>query len=359
MSAPLAHRVVARFLVATDPTADLINSLNRLIKKGGLFVSKRQAAFLWNAVRGHGASPAFLHSWAQPYLTTVNSYATVLMAIDERFARGDKSKVRYYAFAYVIDGAGIVASAKVKVAHPKGDEIAAVPSGIESTIFERTESATESYDHTQAERERAERERVHQVQVAKNQEMITRLKHLQDTNQETQDNPIIQSFIEQLEAGRTLSPAQLGLLRKFMEVKIDDSKWKTMRDESFELTEERVIKPAIQFFRSAEIPGFAFAQDAARDIETGWKHFKAKPTSNVELNLPQEFTRLPEQAGWRKPAGVIGFLSLLAKMDTLAKKGEAKAPRTLLKLVRPMQNYHDWLKRLSPLALPRFLGQTS
>lgn len=360
MPSQLARRVLARFLIATDPEVDLINSLNRLVKQGGTFKSGRQAAFLWQACKRYSESQqhhAWLRSWAQPYLTGPNSYPFLLVARDDRFGRSDTSKIRYYGFSYVLDGAGIVASARVKVQHPKAGETTANPIGIDQTLFERKGGATEQYDAQEAERQREQRERALAETVAKNQEWIDRLEHLKDTNQRAQESPIIDSFLKQLRDGKQLSPAQLGLLRKFMDVEIDDSSWATTRDESFHLTEERLIKPAVHFFQHAEIPGWDFAKDVARDIDQGWKHFKQKPRPDQEVGLPQEFTSLPELAGWRKPAGVGGFLTLLAKMDALAKKGQAKAPRTLLKLVRPMQGYLDWLKRTSPQEMQAALAK--
>jgi hypothetical protein len=144
--------------------------------------------------------------------------------MDRRFGHIDPSKIRYYAYAYVLDGAGVVASARVKLQHPKaGENSEPIPVGIEETFFERKEPAQHLYDASAEERAHAEK-------VKGNSAMIEQIKSLP----EYENKDILQSFVQQLEEGKLLSPAQLGVLRKFMPVEVGNvQEWIKMRDESF------------------------------------------------------------------------------------------------------------------------------
>jgi hypothetical protein len=69
---------------------------------------------------------------------------------------------------------------------------------------------------------------------------------------------------------------------------------------------------------------------------------------------------LAEFGGWRRIQGVAGYLDILARMCQLVKAGN-KAPKSVLKLMRILQEYHSWIKSLSPSkveqGLKKFFGQ--
>lgn len=343
---PLVVRVAERYLLSSLTPEDLIRSLNGLIKsKGGQFSSDRQAKFLWQAAKSFAkAVPSFVELWAHRFHTGENSFSTLIMTFDPRFGRSDPTKIRYYAYAYVIDGAGVVAAAKVKIAHPKGGVGQAEPESIGETIFERKEPATPLYDH--AEFERAEEEK-----VRKNKPMIDEIKKLPGYD----DQEILQSFVQWLETGRPLTPGQLGVLRKFMPVEVGNvGEWKVMRDESFHLTEHKLVEPVLKFYnellhkvKPEEKDGVEYM---LKEVHDAWAEFKAAPKINFEVYHGMYANELAEVAGWKKPSGVTGFYDVLAKMDQLVKRGQ-KAPRTALKFVSVMQHFHTWLKSLSASAV--------
>lgn len=350
---PLAPRVAERhlrLLQAGLSGEEIMKSFSWLMKsKDGQFASENQAKFLWHAAKDVGFHPSFLDSWAHHFHTGENSYAVVLMALDPRFGRGDVSKRRYYAYAYVVDGAGVVAAAKVKVQHPKAGDADQQPNpeSIGETVFQRKEPAPEKYNGAAAERAHAEK-------VKGNKALIDEIQKLPAY----EDQEILRSFVDQLEAGRLLSPAQLGVLRKFMPVNVGNpDEWKVMASESWALTESKLIQPALKFFEDkAKFKEHEGIDYVVKEIRDGWSSFKSRPHATPEVSSSMYINELAGVAGWKKPAGVTGYRDVLFKMNQLAKGGQ-KAPRSALKFVGVCQHFHSWLKSLSSSAIEHGLAK--
>lgn len=232
---------------------DWARSLNGLIRSTqGLWKSDRQAKFLLKQLKSHhrrlvrDRSPAI--TWAKRYkwfdLDTMIVFSHVEML---PFGRRDKSKIRYGAWFYVLDEYGVRAKARAEYIHAKGGDDFKGISGKAKLEFKRpdrligdvvvpvsgVESAEEAWDRRQ--KERAEN-------VAKNKTLIDGLKSHPDYH----DRDILQSFVEQLEEGHTLSPKQMYIVNKFLGTDQDlgvgdKSEWSSLWEEFLQLYVSKLV----------------------------------------------------------------------------------------------------------------------
>ncbi len=129
--------------VSAPALQDLAKSLNMLAKaNGGRFKSEKQAEFLFTTLKGY--QDPTMTAWAAPFLGGPG-FGFYTLTKDERYGKVDTSKIRYYGFAYAVDGAGVAAIARIDVQHPKGD-LALEFKGIGATSFQRTGDAPVLFD---------------------------------------------------------------------------------------------------------------------------------------------------------------------------------------------------------------------
>lgn len=379
----MAVRVARRFEAAaaagflTDAVPSEQRSLDKLIKtKGGLFASPKQAAYLWRWAKALNAemrrdlknasggrfNEAVIDQWGAPYEKGSNAFTLVTAYRLTQSGRKDLSKMRFYGSAYVIDGSGVAAAGKLSFQYDYGDESGNLwvwPDGVQTT-FVRDAAATELYDAAGAEAEMTRR-------IEQNRPMIDRIKELDAyQNPDARGNEILNSFVKQLEQGKDLSPAQRGVLRKFMsDVSLgDDSAWTARRDAMFEATEDKVIKPYLagvqrgtqKLRRIVPHPSQAdsqrnyvdFAETVHGEVKQEWSAFKRRPTKDLALlgRLRTIADSLVEEARFPRTQ-TNGLFDILMRADQLAKKGQ-KAPATALKQSWAIDKAQQWLEAVTP-----------
>ena len=362
----IAQRVAQRFSwreAGANPELELMKSLAGLIKKGGRFVSDKQAAFLWNIFRAVAAKhpDPMVVQWGSRFRETGdNRLVGQLVLLDPRFGRRDVSRRRYYGTAYVVDGAGVVAAGKLKfdyvrqdlpppeVPPPEGESyptytLKPVIARVE-TSFERTEEAIERYDHATKERERHKR-------VEANRPLIEKIQAIPGYL----DIEILQSFVEQLERGVELSPAQHGIVQKYLKEEgalPGQGEWRQIYERLFKEFEDRVVEPIVHVAQKhqhdsneaiAEHAGFDLAK-----VRGDWQDFKRKPSRAPEIsltgmNLIQSY--LEDFLGWKKPSGLTGAGDILYYAQILGIK--KKPPAAALRHVAQVSKFLEWLDRTS------------
>lgn len=341
----------ARLHVAKTPAEDMMMSLNSLVKNNkGLFKSDRQAAFLYKASKRFKIAPALpgkseIQAWGRAFMREPDAVLMMADALDPRFGRKDPTKIRWYGYAYVLDGAGVVARAKLKMRHETGQA-----TGVKGTDWQRPANldAPVLYDQGAAKKKLEQ-------QVKKNQPIIDKIRSVPDY----ENIDILQSFLDQLLRGRELSPGQLGVLRKYVSVDVGDpAEWKKQYEEALSLIDKKLVKPALAVFRSGKIheswdPGYYITE-----ISQGWEKFKRKPQIDGDVSADlSELSRLAGDAGWKKPAGVTGMLDAVARLHQAAKKGQ-KAPRTALRALPAARKLLEWLRALSPKVIEGYWLKT-
>lgn len=373
--APIAQRVAFRFKVADlteDPPSEL-KSLDNLVKKnGGLFKSPKQGAFLWHWAKDHDHAirrdmhlysggkfnGGVIDHWGAPYAKGENAFTGISVMRLKQGGRKDVKKMRFFGYAFVVDGAGVAAYGKLKF-HYEYDEtkepgVQFWPDGVETT-FVRQADAAEVFNNAQAERERATR-------VEANREMIDKLKSLDAFQDENNSGfQIINSFVRQLEQGKPLSVAQKGILRKFMEgVSLgDDNEWVTRRDSMIAETEVKVIKPYLKGIEHGiqEVKHLVphpsnekdkenilnHAEGLHAEIKAQWLAFKKKPTKQLAImsQLYQVAQGVIQHAHFPKTQ-TAGLFAILMAADQMARAGQ-KAPATALKLNWAIDKAKGWL----------------
>lgn len=215
--------------MASGEEEDWAKSLNSLVRSNqGLWKSERQAKYLVKRLKSHhkklvrGRSPAI--KWAKRYKWFDIDSMIVFAHVSHlsQFGHKERSKIRYAAWFYVIDEYGVKAKARAEYAHAKGGGDFKGLTGKAKLEFKRrarvtgdvrvpisgVESAEEAWDRMHEER---------QKNIAKNKKMIDALK----SHPEYDDKYILQSFVEQLEEGRTLSPKQMYIVNKMLDTDMD------------------------------------------------------------------------------------------------------------------------------------------
>ena len=294
-----------RIAAASNP-ADMAKSLYSIAKNNeGYFKSEKQGMFLLKELAGIGRfnlpNPEFKMAaqWAKKVGKTdpQTSFAGVLKYRMEGFGVRDISKIRIAVLFYIVDSSGVVVLAKAKVVHPKQNETdltayEIIPSSIQSTFTRKDEVEPPIVVPYFAKVKQEENRR--QKQIQENKTIIDKIKSIPDY----EDQAILMSFLQQLEAGHTLSPKQMFVVNKYLDprqqedLRLDSPvEWKKMLESFLSHIEEQII-PAIKD-RLKETN----AEEEITRVENEWKTFKANPEAGgynwtVENLIGNIFTRL-------------------------------------------------------------------
>lgn len=181
-----------------DVEDDIAKSLYSLIKyNDGLWKSDRQARYLLPTIR------MLRNARAQQWADRAGFKGTAIawMKRIEGFGRKTVSKIRYSATLFVVDDGGVVMSGRPKVNHVKNDEgNFDIDYDHVDIKWKREKEPTIKVDIDAEKRE----------QVKKNQPTIAMIKSIPDW----EDKDILQSFMDQLLAGKPLSPKQQMIVQK-------------------------------------------------------------------------------------------------------------------------------------------------
>jgi hypothetical protein len=167
-----------------------------------------------------------------------------------------------------------------------------------------------------------------------------------------EESGILQSFVQQLEKGRTLSPAQMAILqRKFglgVSIGVETDKYVKLY--------EKLAKEIQDTYKAV----IASLEDQGKQEEPGVKRLFDQAISMFEEDLAaakkkkmlQRFTDHDTIIWYLRDAldfpvgpnfeGPVGYL---ARVGILATKGDA-APKTTLRAVKPIEKFERWMEHL-------------
>ena len=344
-------KVARRFLASLDPSEvklkEYLTSLLRMVKSGGHFVSAAQAKFFWTELY-HYSKGAVIKQWSQSYMRdNPNAFAFEVMLRDERFGKSDVSKIRYQAYLFVIDGAGVKAMAKGIVHYAKGPGDTTYLDSAGPTEFVRDSYEPLLYDHAGVTRELDRR-------VQENAGLINKVKNLEVY----EHTDILQSLVSQLEAGRVLSPAQLNIINQYLPRSEanslgDPSEWMRTFERGVHAVEHNFIHPAVEFFKHHrnDLPEASTADWFVEELTKPWAKFKAKPFLDPEVSGGMgQIGVVARWVGIKEYQGLTGIGDALATLYMVAKKGQkgAALPKTLLKSIPTATRWVEQYERLSP-----------
>jgi len=331
-NARIAERVVARI---ASHESDMARSLNSLIKSnGGLFKSPAQAKFLHNALAKHQSDTAA--HWGRPFMTSPDALAVGFSFLMEGFGQRDQGRRRFYGWLYVVDGAGVVAAAKADCDHVTGQI-----KGAKETIFERKGEAPTLYTKP-AERPKS----------PVDTKMIEDIKAMPAF----EESDLLRSFVQQLEKGRTLSPAQLAILqRKFnlgVSLGIDTAKYTELYKKlaSEVQTLYKSLISVLDEVGKKDEPEFQRMFDQAVSLLEEDLAAAKKPKMLQKFRDHDTITwYLRDALGFPVGPNIEGPVGYLARCGILATKGDA-APKTTLKVVKPLEKFERWLEHVGSRA---------
>lgn len=247
----MASRVAQRYVTAMGVglSDDLLKSLNSLAKNNqGLWKSEKQAAYLLRILDTESKTTTpDVTAWVkrQPWYAAGQIIVENIRKL-EGYGHRDISKVRYAGQVFVADGAGIVARMKGNVKHPRQDDPSSmfiIPTTLEAT-FIRDPGIVPlvKFDLQKAKEQEAQALR---QQVVLNQKLIDQIKKIPKWDQQT----IFKDFVAILEAGRTLTPGQLQVVKKNLpEAEIDfgdPAEWLRLQQENIQMIEDQIVRPAL------------------------------------------------------------------------------------------------------------------
>jgi len=341
-----------------DPQ-DMMKSLNSLAKyNGGKFKSPAQAKFLYRKLQDRWFKPnSLVKQWARPYLKGPNDMAVMVTDRIQGFGTRTASKVRYYGFAFVVDGGGVVARAKLKVRAGRGKEADSHHGGevigVTQTTFERDGDAPTLYD---AHGERKAKE----ARAQKNAPLISKIQAISTY----QDDDFLQSIVAQLQTGATLSPGQERVLAQKMPYQMSSrDKYKELWAESEKIL-ARIAKEVAQGMavvaKSDSVPkrDKESSQVYGQGILDGWRLFKKRPTKTGEIGETSSLSGfVGDLAGWDeqkqgRAGGGYWTLAYLGALFHLATKG-SKAPKWATKMARGGEMLAKELKKIPAGAAKR------
>lgn len=346
------RNVVARFIqagsISDDNLKGYLNSLQRIVKGGGHFVSPAQAKFLWSALSDSDLRAPVATKWGQPYTHgNPNAYAISLFIKDDRFGKQDPSKIRYFSFLFVIDGAGVKAMAKGVVHHPKGSGDTAYLESAGPTQFVRESDEPILYDHAGV-------LRAIDQKVRENAGLINKIKSVP----RYEDDDFLQSILSQLESGRTLSPAQINVLNRKLpqseSVSLGDpTEWMQTFERGVKAVEQNLIHPAVEFLKQhrGELSDPTLADWYVKELTDPWSRFKVKPYSTPEVNGGMgQIGTVADWVGIKSYPGVTGIGDALATLYLVAKKSlkGVALPKTLVRAIPVATKSVETYERLSP-----------
>lgn len=275
-----------RIAAASNP-ADMAKSLYSIAKNNeGYFKSEKQGMFLLKELAGIGRfnlpNPEFKMAaqWAKKVGKTdpQTSFAGVLKYRMEGFGVRDISKIRIAVLFYIVDSSGVVVLAKGKVVHPKQNmtDLASyeiIPSSIQSTFTRKDEAEPPIVVPYFAKVKQEENRR--QKQIQENKTVIDKIKSIPGYDEQE----ILLSFLQQLEAGHTLSPKQMFVVNKYLDPRQQEdlgldspAEWKKMLESFLDHIEKQIIPPIKDRLKDTN------AEEEITRVENEWKAFKSNPS---------------------------------------------------------------------------------
>ena len=344
----------------TKDPSDMMKSLNSLVKyNGGLFKSAAQARFLYRGLDDpfYHAKP-IVKAWAKPWMNDRNSMA--IETIDRIAAFGSKTahKVRYYGFAFVIDGGGVVAAAKLKVVQGRGKETninyGGQVAGVGHAIFERTGEAPVLYDAHGVAKEKEARAQNNAPLIARIQSVPT-----------YQNDSFLQSLVAQLQTGGTLSPSQERVLSQKMPHNMQSrDKYKQLWADGLQIIDRivREVKEGMVVVANADTVSKLHKEASeyfGQRVVSGWEAWKKRPSRNSDIMVggTSNLASIVGELGWTEQkksqaGGGYWTLGYLWAVGQLAAKGE-KAAKNATKMARGGEMLVDVLRKIPAGAAKR------
>lgn len=189
----------------------IAKSLFSLVKyNNGLFKSDKQASYLFSKAQrsaSQGLDVKEASRLVSGYDTRRHTSVKFVTRLDQ-FGRTNASKVRWSAWGFILDGYGVLAKVKYEVDHKPGSNDYGQPKNpkVEWTRPAGTKGSA-FFDVTGEEKKKAlEREKA----AKKNAPVIAQIQSIPGWKSVS----ILSSFVDQLQAGRTLSPRQQQVVDK-------------------------------------------------------------------------------------------------------------------------------------------------
>lgn len=326
---------------------ELMRSLNSLVKQnGGKFKSAAQAKFMYRTLDTQyyrNSAPAPL---AKQWAKGVNDVVVGLTARIEGFGKRTASKMRYYGFVYLLDGAGVVMRAKAKVAAGSGTGADSQFGGhivsVDTPDFVRKGDASTLYDaHGEA--------KAAQARAQKQAPLIAKIMAVQSYS----SNDFLQSLVGQLQTGQELTAGQERALARMMPYESTRSGSYQEKYEAGIKALERVVgfaqQAEMQINRDPSLP--QEIKDAAKwyvgQATSGFAEWKKRPTYSAEIGGDAStLNNFLFDLGWRQKARRGWTLSLLWALGQVAKKG-TKAGKNATQLSGEGIQFAEWLAGLT------------
>lgn len=280
--------------IVSNIVEDVSKTLNNLAKRNnGLWKSEKQARFILQQLKMKVFKDRAAEAWARQHKYKGHAFSHV--RVDPRFGRRDPTKIRYIGNVYVVDDGGVVAKGRLKITHPKKGEGFSfhVEWGTVKVEFERKKIPTISVDVDAELR----------AKVEKNMPDINLIKSIPGW----EHKDILVSFVRQLEAGRTLTPPQMGIVQKMAPqgtVSLNKEEWKEAWEKYKKLVGS-VVLPALK----------DFFVDFERSQEKKWKELEGQ---GQEGKRKMMYMRKPDVEGKK-----VAFNAAIQRMNSKAEIGSA------------------------------------
>lgn len=287
----------AFYLDLQESAEDYMRSLNGLVRSNkGAFKSEKQASFLFKSLlpfaRSSSSDPIVAayktkHWSGHPK----DAIAAVLVAPDPRFKEFGPTKRRHYGQIYVIDGGGVVATAKLKMKHPTVGDPNLSLTNVDREIFKRTGEVPILFNY------RGEfEEQIEKAKAGRESELYKKIEAVKkEFDQALNDDlykykgievdfatDFLGSLQDQVLKGRDLSPKQLRLLNSMFKINVSEgesSDWEKIFQEGISaLTPyaETFMKYLQRHPEFVERGGATF-REILPAFKTEWNKLKTKP----------------------------------------------------------------------------------
>jgi len=359
-------------------TLDYVKSLQSLVKNNeGKWKSSKQAKFLW--LRLSERDPEELSppvkSWIDTHLSDdPNEIAVPLLVFDTRYGHKNPSKIRYWGYIYILDGAGIKAAAKLAVKFKGGlDDGRPVAESIKEETFIRRGNPPILFDAEGHMKALEEEERKREERKETNKVLISKIKTIPGYSR----SDFFKSLVYQLERGDKLSPRQMAIILKKLPAGdvLEEDDYTRIRElasaldkkvEELILEGEKLPPQEPEFYTTdwkgdplppphrLNFAGYEKAdlREAADKLRKAWKSFKAKPLTRYT----QKMYDLYGDLGHLFSGHEVGDLGDVGAVLSVALKGSKSTPTALKKAlsaekyVRKFLAAKPWLRTVEEMA---------
>lgn len=198
--------------------SDIARSLHSLVKNNkGLFKSEAQGKFMHGKIRTTPLlKDSMAASQAKRFVPTFDPKTHTAVEITQRlgqFGRTNQSKIRYSAFAFILDGFGVVARIKLKVkVKPDQPKFGQVDYSSADVNFKRSETPPENSPFFDITGDATKKKKEKDAKVKKNQPKIDQIKKVKSWEQ----NSFLRDMVKKLEDGQTLTPNMTGAVDRIL-----------------------------------------------------------------------------------------------------------------------------------------------